>query len=164
VQPLVILFSIPLAAVGAIGALFVTGTELNVIALIGMVMLIGIVVKNGIILIDLVNRLRHEGLSRREALLQAGPTRLRPILMTTLTAVLGLVPMAIGGGLGAEMRQPMAITVIGGLTISTLLTLVVIPVVYTLLDRQPDRQVEAQPMPSPGHAAGAAGGQPAEQR
>jgi HAE1 family hydrophobic/amphiphilic exporter-1 len=164
VQPLVILFSIPLAAVGAIGALFVTGTELNVIALIGMVMLIGIVVKNGIILIDLVNRLRHEGLSRREALLQAGPTRLRPILMTTLTAVLGLVPMAIGGGLGAEMRQPMAITVIGGLTISTLLTLVVIPVVYTLLDRQPDRQPEPRPAQSPGHASGAAGGQPAEQR
>ncbi|HEX4895742.1 MAG TPA: efflux RND transporter permease subunit [Solimonas sp.] len=135
VQPFVILFSIPLAAIGAIGALWLTGTEINVIALIGMVMLIGIVVKNGIILIDLVNHLRAAGRSRRDALLEAGPTRLRPILMTTLTAVLGLVPMAIGGDAGAEMRQPMAITVIGGLTVSTLLTLVVIPVVYTLLDR-----------------------------
>ena len=138
VHPFVILFSIPLAAIGAIGALFVTGTAINVIALIGMVMLVGIVVKNGIILIDLVNRLRAQGVSRRDALLQAGPIRLRPILMTTLTAILGLLPMAVGGGEGAEMRAPMAITVIGGLAVSTLLTLVVIPVVYTLLDRRSD--------------------------
>jgi HAE1 family hydrophobic/amphiphilic exporter-1 len=135
IHPFVILFSIPLAAIGAIGALYVTGTDINVIALIGMVMLIGIVVKNGIILIDLVNHLREQGLSQREALLRAGPIRLRPILMTTLTAILGLLPMAIGGGEGSEMRAPMAITVIGGLAVSTLLTLVVIPVVYTLLDR-----------------------------
>lgn len=144
VHPFVILFSIPLAAIGAIAALYVTGTAINVIALIGMVMLIGIVVKNGIILIDLVNRLRDDGLSRREALLRAGPVRLRPILMTTLTAILGLLPMAVGGGEGAEMRAPMAITVIGGLAVSTLLTLVVIPVVYTLLDRRPDIGAEPQ--------------------
>jgi HAE1 family hydrophobic/amphiphilic exporter-1 len=139
VHPFVILFSIPLAAIGAIFALYITGTVINVIALIGMIMLVGIVVKNGIILIDLVNHLRAEGMSRREALLKAGPTRLRPILMTTLTAVLGLVPMAVGGGEGAEVRAPMAITVIGGLTVSTLLTLLVIPVVYTLLDRRKDQ-------------------------
>ncbi|TXH06048.1 MAG: efflux RND transporter permease subunit [Nevskiaceae bacterium] len=140
VHPLVILFSIPLAAIGAIVALYVTGTVINVVALIGMIMLVGIVVKNGIILIDLVNHLREQGLTRREALLKAGPTRLRPILMTTLTAVLGLVPMAVGGGEGAEVRAPMAITVIGGLTVSTLLTLLVIPVVYTLLDRRRDER------------------------
>ncbi|MGH8460334.1 MAG: efflux RND transporter permease subunit [Stenotrophobium sp.] len=138
VHPFVILFSIPLAAIGAIFALYITGSVINVIALIGMIMLVGIVVKNGIILIDLVNRLRDDGLSRRDAILKAGPTRLRPILMTTLTAVLGLVPMAIGSGEGAEVRAPMAITVIGGLTVSTLLTLLVIPVMYTLLDRRRD--------------------------
>ncbi|HVT35856.1 MAG TPA: efflux RND transporter permease subunit, partial [Nevskiaceae bacterium] len=134
-HPFVIMFTIPLAVIGAVFALFVTRSVINVVALIGMVMLIGIVVKNGIVLIDLVNRLRAQGLSRRDAVLAAGPVRLRPILMTTLTAVLGLVPMALGAGGGAEVRAPMAITVIGGLTISTLLTLVVIPVVYTLIDR-----------------------------
>jgi HAE1 family hydrophobic/amphiphilic exporter-1 len=138
VHPFVILFTIPLAAIGAILALYVTGSVINVIALIGMIMLAGIVVKNGIVLIDLVNRLRDEGMDRRAALLEGGRARLRPILMTTLTAVLGLLPMAIGSGEGAEVRAPMAITVIGGLIVSTLLTLVVIPVVYTLLDRTPD--------------------------
>jgi hydrophobic/amphiphilic exporter-1 (mainly G- bacteria), HAE1 family len=135
IHPFVILFTIPLAGIGAILALYVTGSVINVIALIGMIMLAGIVVKNGIVLIDLVNRLREEGMDRRGALLEGGRARLRPILMTTLTAVLGLLPMALGTGEGAEMRAPMAITVIGGLSISTLLTLVVIPVVYTLLDR-----------------------------
>ncbi|MGH8482286.1 MAG: efflux RND transporter permease subunit, partial [Nevskiaceae bacterium] len=135
IHPFVILFTIPLAGIGAILALYVTGSVINVIALIGMIMLAGIVVKNGIVLIDLVNRLREEGMERTRALLEGGRSRLRPILMTTLTAVLGLLPMAIGGGEGAEMRAPMAITVIGGLIVSTALTLVVIPVVYTLLDR-----------------------------
>ncbi|HUR41806.1 MAG TPA: efflux RND transporter permease subunit [Verrucomicrobiae bacterium] len=136
VHPFVILFTIPLALIGAVLALYLTGSVINVIALIGMIMLAGIVVKNGIVLIDLVNRLREEGMARTEALIEGGRARLRPILMTTLTAVLGLLPMAIGGGEGAEVRAPMAITVIGGLIVSTLLTLVVIPVVYTLLDRE----------------------------
>jgi multidrug efflux pump subunit AcrB len=135
IHPFVILFTIPLALIGAVLALFVTGSVINVIALIGMIMLAGIVVKNGIVLIDLVNRLREEGMDRTQALLQGGRSRLRPIMMTTLTAILGLVPMAIGSGEGAEVRAPMAITVIGGLMVSTILTLVVIPVVYTLLDR-----------------------------
>jgi HAE1 family hydrophobic/amphiphilic exporter-1 len=135
IHPFVILFTIPLALIGAVLALFLTGSVINVIALIGMIMLAGIVVKNGIVLIDLVNRLREEGMDRTQALLEGGRHRLRPILMTTLTAILGLLPMAIGGGEGAEVRAPMAITVIGGLMVSTLLTLVVIPVVYTLLDR-----------------------------
>jgi HAE1 family hydrophobic/amphiphilic exporter-1 len=105
--------------------------------LIGLVMLAGIVVNNAIVLIDFTNQLREGGMTRREALVQAGRTRLRPILMTTGTTVLGLLPMALGIGEGAELRAPLAITVIGGLTGATLLTLVVIPVIYDLLDRKP---------------------------
>ena len=143
VHPFVILFTIPLAAIGAIVALYVTGSIINVVALIGMIILAGIVVKNGIVLIDLVNRKRDEGYARAEAILIGGRTRLRPIMMTTATAVLGLLPIAIGMGAGGEMQRPMAITVIGGLTVSTLLTLVVIPVLYTLLDRKPDANAKS---------------------
>jgi hydrophobic/amphiphilic exporter-1 (mainly G- bacteria), HAE1 family len=143
IHPFVILFTIPLALIGAVLALYVTGSVINVIALIGMIMLAGIVVKNGIVLIDLVNRLREEGMDRTRALLEGGKHRLRPILMTTLTAILGLLPMAWGGGEGAEVRAPMAITVIGGLLVSTVLTLVVIPVIYTLLDRRDNAQDRA---------------------
>lgn len=136
VHPFVILFTIPLAAIGAILSLYVTGSVINVVAMIGMIVLAGVVVKNGIVLIDLVNRLRTQGWSVHDAILEAGRKRLRPILMTTLTTVLGLLPMALGAGEGAEVRQPMAITVIGGLLVSTLLTLVVIPVVYALVQRE----------------------------
>ena len=149
IHPFVILFTIPLAGIGAILALYLTGSVINVIALIGMIMLAGIVVKNGIVLIDLVNRLRSEGMALTAALLEGGRARLRPILMTTLTAILGLLPMAIAGGEGAEMRAPMAITVIGGLAVSTLLTLVVIPVLYTLLDRSPQEAKQAVPAGEP---------------
>jgi HAE1 family hydrophobic/amphiphilic exporter-1 len=138
VHPFVILFTIPLAAIGAIFALYLTGSVINVVALIGMIVLAGIVVKNGIVLIDLVNQLRADGQALRPAMLEAGRTRLRPIVMTTLTTVLGLLPMALSGAEGAEVRQPMAITVIGGLVVSTLLTLVVIPVVYSLVQRDHD--------------------------
>ena len=136
VHPLVILFTIPLALVGAVLALFVTGTTVNVVAFIGVIMLAGIVVNNAIVLVDLINQLRAQGIEKTEAIMEAGRERLRPILMTTLTTALGLLPMAIGFGEGAEMRTPMAITVIGGLLVSTLLTLLVIPVVYSLLDRK----------------------------
>jgi HAE1 family hydrophobic/amphiphilic exporter-1 len=136
VHPLVIMFTIPLALVGAVLALLVTGTTLNVVAFIGIIMLAGIVVNNAIVLVDLINQLRLQGMERIEAIREAGRTRLRPILMTTLTTALGLLPMALGFGEGAEIRAPMAITVIGGLLTSTLLTLVVIPVVYSLLDRK----------------------------
>jgi HAE1 family hydrophobic/amphiphilic exporter-1 len=136
IHPLVILFTIPLALVGAVLALFVTGTTVNVVAFIGVIMLAGIVVNNAIVLVDLINQLRAQGIDKTEAIMEAGRERLRPILMTTLTTVLGLLPMAIGFGEGAEMRTPMAITVIGGLLVSTLLTLIVIPVVYSLLDRK----------------------------
>ena len=136
IHPFVILFTIPLALVGAVLALFVTGTTINIVALIGVIMLAGIVVNNAIVLVDLINQLCMQGMDRIDAIMEAGKARLRPILMTSLTTALGLLPMALGFGEGSEVRTPMAITVIGGLLVSTLLTLVVIPVVYSLLDRK----------------------------
>ncbi|MDJ0917763.1 MAG: efflux RND transporter permease subunit [Woeseiaceae bacterium] len=136
IHPFVILFTIPLALVGAVIALFVTGTTINIVALIGVIMLAGIVVNNAIVLVDLINQLRSQGKDKTDAILEAGRARLRPILMTSLTTALGLLPMALGFGEGSEIRAPMAITVIGGLTVSTLLTLIVIPVVYSLMDRK----------------------------
>jgi HAE1 family hydrophobic/amphiphilic exporter-1 len=137
-HPFVIMFSVPLAMVGAVLALKLTGSTLSVVVFIGLIMLVGIVVKNAIILIDRVNQLREEGLPKREAICQAAESRLRPISMTTLATLLGFLPLAIGLGAGAEVRSPMAITVMGGLAVSTLLTLVVIPVVYDLADRRAD--------------------------
>ncbi|MFH1571432.1 MAG: efflux RND transporter permease subunit [Gemmatimonadota bacterium] len=135
-HPLVIMFTIPLGMVGSILALLVTGGTISVVVLIGLIMLAGIVVNNAIVLVDYINTLRRrDGTPKFEAVLQAGRLRLRPILMTTSTTVLALLPMAMGLGEGAEIRAPMAITVIGGLLVSTILTLVVIPVVYTVLDR-----------------------------
>jgi len=136
IHPFVILFTIPLALSGAVVALFITGTTINIVAFIGVIMLAGIVVNNAIVLVDLINQLRAEGMQRSEAIMEAGRARLRPILMTSLTTALGLLPMALGFGEGAEVRTPMAITVIGGLLVSTALTLLVIPVVYSLLDRR----------------------------
>ena len=136
IHPFVILFTIPLALVGAVLALFLTGTTINIVALIGVIMLAGIVVNNAIVLVDLINQLRAQGHDRFDAIMEAGAARLRPILMTSLTTALGLLPMAIGFGEGAEVRAPMAITVIGGLLVSTFLTLVVIPVVYSIMDRK----------------------------
>ena len=136
IHPFVILFTIPLALVGAVLALFVTGTTINIVAFIGVIMLAGIVVNNAIVLVDLINQLRAKGKDRFDAIMEASSARLRPILMTSLTTALGLLPMALGFGEGSEVRTPMAITVIGGLLVSTLLTLLVIPVVYSLLDRK----------------------------
>jgi len=156
-HPFVILFTVPLGAIGAVAALVLTGQTVNVVVMIGVVMLGGIVVNNAIVLVDAVNQLRAEGIPKRLALIQAGQRRLRPILMTTGTTVLGLLPMALGLGEGAELRAPLAITVIGGLTMATLLTLVVIPVVYLLLDRRPDlareRQAYEEPKGTPQVAA-----------
>ncbi|MGI9238635.1 MAG: efflux RND transporter permease subunit [Woeseiaceae bacterium] len=148
IHPFVILFTIPLALVGAVLALFVTGTTVNIVALIGVIMLAGIVVNNAIVLVDLINQLRAQGIDRHEAIMQAGEARLRPILMTSLTTALGLLPMAMGFGEGSEVRTPMAITVIGGLVVSTMLTLLVIPVVYSLMDRK------RWPVVSPAHEKG----------
>ena len=134
-HPIVIMFSIPLALVGVAVALLATGQTVSVMVLIGLIMLAGIVVKNAILLIDYTNHARRQGVPKEEAVVQAGQVRLRPILMTTGATVLGLLPMALGLGEGSELRQPMAITVIGGLTISTMLTLVIIPGIYVMLDR-----------------------------
>jgi HAE1 family hydrophobic/amphiphilic exporter-1 len=138
VHPFVILFSIPLAAIGVAIALWLTDTRLSVIVFIGLIMLAGIVVNNAIVLVDLINQLRERGMERFAAIKEAAHLRLRPIMMTTLTTLLGLLPMAFGLGEGSEMRTPMAITVIGGLLTSTMLTLLVVPVMYSLLDRRKD--------------------------
>ena len=134
-HPFVILLSVPLAVVGVLATLALFGVNISIVVLIGVILLAGIVVNNAIILIDYTNQLRHRGLSKIDALLRAGRVRLRPILMTTATTVLGLLPMALGLGAGSELRTPMALTIIGGLLASTLLTLLIIPAVYALLDR-----------------------------
>ncbi|UFJ39340.1 efflux RND transporter permease subunit [Brevibacillus humidisoli] len=133
-SPFIIMFSIPPTLIGVVVGLLLTGNPLSVPALIGYILLIGIVVNNAIVLIDYVNTLRKRGEERNEAILQAGPLRLRPILMTTLTTVLAIMPLAFGGGSGNESMAPMAIVVIFGLSFSTLITLFLIPVVYTLFD------------------------------
>lgn len=143
IHPFLILFTIPIGMVGGLMALYLTGHPISVIALIGFVMLAGIVVNNAIVLIDYINQLRRDGRSLYDALVIAGNRRLRPIFMTTTTTVLGLIPMALGLGSGAEMRAPLAISVIGGLVFSTFLTLVVIPVLYGTVNRGlklPERQ------------------------
>ena len=143
VHPFVILFTVPVALVGVAAALFVTGSTVSVMVLLGVIILVGIVVNNGIVLIDYTNQLRNRGLGRREALIQAGQVRLRPIVMTTMTTVLGLLPMALGWGEGSEVRSPMAITVMGGLLFATLLTLILVPVLYEGLDRKADTSSHA---------------------
>ncbi len=135
-HPFIILFTIPLALVGAILALFVTGTTISVVVFIGLILLAGIVVNNAIVLIDLINQLRERGMEKYDAIIEGAKSRLRPILMTTLTTTLALLPLAIGFGDGAELRAPMGITVIGGLLVSTLLTLIVIPVMYSIMDHK----------------------------
>ncbi len=136
IHPLVILFSIPLSLIGAVLALYLTGSKISVIVFIGAILLAGIVVNNAIVLIDKINQFRAEGTTKSDAIMEAGKMRLRPILMTTLTTTLGLIPMALGAGEGSEIRSPMAVTVIGGLLGSTLLTLVIVPTVYSLVDRK----------------------------
>lgn len=135
-HPLVILLAVPLGMVGVILALAATGTAISVVVLIGVILLAGIVVNNAIVLVDFVNQRRKEGLAKHAAVIEAASVRLRPIFMTTATTVLGLFPMALGLGEGAEIRAPMAIAVIGGLSLATVLTLVVIPVLYVSLDRK----------------------------
>ena len=128
--PFIIMFSIPFAFSGVLMALFFTGTNLNVMSLLGGIMLIGIVVKNGIVLIDYITLCRERGMAVLHSVVTAGRSRLRPVLMTTLTTILGMVPMAVGQGEGAEMWRPLGVAVIGGLTVSTILTLILVPVLY----------------------------------
>jgi HAE1 family hydrophobic/amphiphilic exporter-1 len=136
-HPFVIMFTLPLGVVGVVLSLVLTFTSVSVMVLIGLIILAGIVVSNGIVLVDYANQLRAEGRSKIDALVEAGTVRMRPILMTALTTILGVLPMAFTFGEGAEMRAPLAITLIGGLTGATILTLFVIPAVYAALDRKP---------------------------
>lgn len=131
--PFIIMFSLPFAFSGVFLALWLSGNTLNVMSLIGAIMLIGIVVKNGIVLIDYISLNRERGMGIREAVVTGGHSRLRPVIMTTLTTILGMVPMAIGTGQGSEMWRPMGTAVIGGLTVSTILTLILIPVFIVYL-------------------------------
>jgi HAE1 family hydrophobic/amphiphilic exporter-1 len=134
IYPFIIMFSVPVTITGVVLSLLLTGRTFSVPAFIGVILLAGIVVKNAIVLVDYVNVLRRRGMARDEAILQAGPTRLRPILMTALTAILAMLPMALGIGEGAEGQAPLATVVVGGLLFSTLITLILVPVVYTIMD------------------------------
>ncbi len=134
--PLIVMFTIPLAFTGGFLALLISGHEVSVVALLGLVMLAGIIVNNGIVLIDYINILRLDGMEKKEAIIQAGKTRLRPILMTALTTVLGLVFMAVATGFGSEMTQPIAIVCIGGLLYGTLMTLFVVPAMYDIMGKK----------------------------
>jgi HAE1 family hydrophobic/amphiphilic exporter-1 len=134
ITPFIILFSLPLATIGALPALFLTGRPLGVSALIGFLMLIGIVVTNAIVLLDLVERLRSQGMSTHDALIEGGRTRVRPILMTAIATILALVPLAAGFNQGSIIAAELGTVVIGGLFTSTFLTLLVIPAIYSLVD------------------------------
>lgn len=144
IDPFIIMFSVPLGIIGVLWALFLTETNLSVTSFMGVIMMAGIVVSNGILLLDYTNRLRSRGLELKEAIIQGGRTRLRPILMTTLSTILGLTPMAIGLGEGAESNAPMAIAVIGGLIVSTCLTLVFIPTLYAIFETRIKRKFIAE--------------------
>lgn len=135
-SPFIVLFTIPLAFTGGLLALVITGFELSIISMLGFLVLSGIIVNNGIVFVDYVNQLRLEGMDKHEALIKAGKTRIRPILMTALTTILGLSTMALGIGMGSDMVQPMAIVTIGGLVYGTILTLFVVPIIYDLLHRK----------------------------
>ncbi|MFC1660559.1 efflux RND transporter permease subunit [Gemmatimonadota bacterium] len=157
-HPLTILIAVPLAVVGAVLALFLTGEGLNTMSLIGAVILVGIVVNDSIVKVDFINQARDQGMALRDAILEAGRVRLRPIIMTTVTTVLGLTPMALGIGRGADLRAPLAISVIGGLLVATLLTLIVVPVVYSLVDGLKTTVVELAGSTVPVPAAAKEGG------
>lgn len=133
-DPMVVMLSLPLATVGAMLGLLVARSDFGMISLIGVIFLLGLIDKNAILIVDYTNQLRRWGLSRHEALLQAAPARLRPILMTTVSTILGMLPIALGWGAGSELRSPMAVAIIGGLVTSSLLSLLVVPVLYTLLE------------------------------
>jgi len=133
-QPLAIMLSLPLSMVGVILVLLATGTTFNIMSMIGLILLMGLVTKNAILLVDFANQRRALGHDRRSALIDAGEIRLRPIVMTTLAMIFGMLPLALALGAGAEFRAPMARAVIGGLITSSLLTLIVVPVVYTFFD------------------------------
>lgn len=145
-SPFIVMFTIPLAFTGGMLGLLITGFEVSVISMLGFVMLCGIIVNNGIVLVDYINQLRIDGMERRAAIAEAGATRMRPIFMTSITTILGLIVMALGVGSGAEMMQPIAIVCIGGLVYATVLTLFVIPCLYDLMNKKDIKTVSAEDM------------------
>lgn len=175
VHPFTVMLSLPLSVAGALGLLFVAGKTLNIFSMIGMIMLMGLVTKNAILLVDYTNLLRRRGMARQEAQLRAGPVRLRPILMTAFSTVAGMIPVAMGLGSGAETRSPMGIAIVGGMLTSTVLTLVVVPVVYSLMDdlagwlgrlvhRRPSSATVPEPVTVSTHAAATGVVDPAPRR
>ncbi len=143
-SPFIVMFTIPLAFTGGFMALLICGMEVSVVSLIGFIMLVGIIVNNGIVLVDYINQLRIEGASRREAILEAGKTRMRPILMTTVTTILGLLDMALSRNMGTTLMQPVAVVCIGGLTYATLMTLFVVPCIYDSFNKKELRTVREE--------------------
>jgi len=141
-SPFIVMFTIPLAFTGGFLALFVCGMELNILSMLGMIMLVGIIVNNGIVLVDYINQLRQGGMDRRAAIEDAACTRLRPILMTSITTILGLVVMALGQNEATSLIQPLAVTCIGGLLYATIMTLYIVPVMYDILAKKPPLQVD----------------------
>jgi HAE1 family hydrophobic/amphiphilic exporter-1 len=133
-QPFILMFTVPLGLIGVAWILWLTGQTISVIVIMGFIILAGIVVKNGIILVDYINNMRKQGMNMLDAMIEAGKVRIRPILMTTLTTLLGMIPMAFTKGEGSEIRAPLAITLIGGLSVSTILTMVIIPVLYYMTE------------------------------
>jgi multidrug efflux pump len=155
-DPLIIMVTVPLSITGALGALYLTGNSLNVFSQIGLVTLVGLITKHGILLVEFSNQLRDQGKAMREAVIEAAVLRLRPILMTTGAMVLGAVPLALAHGAGAESRSAIGWVIVGGLLLGTPLTLLVVPTVYTLLARR--KRAEVQPAPGGAHAAAATEG------
>jgi HAE1 family hydrophobic/amphiphilic exporter-1 len=132
--PFVIMFSVPTCFIGVVASLVLTGRTLNVVSFIGLIMLVGIAVSNAIVLVDYIQKLRERGMERNQAVAQGGAVRLRPVLMTALATILAMLPLSLGLGEGGEMTAPLATVVIGGLLVSTVITLVLVPVVYTIFD------------------------------
>ena len=143
-SPFIVMFTIPLAFTGGFIALLLCGMEISVVSLIGFVMLVGIIVNNGIVLVDYINQLRLEGMERRAAILEAGKTRMRPILMTTITTILGLIDMAVRKSAGTALMQPVAVVCIGGLVYATLMTLFVVPCIYDMVNKKELRNVREE--------------------
>ena len=144
IDPLVIMFSVPLGVIGVLLALWLTGTTLSMNSFMGIIMMVGIVVSNGVLLVDFANVLRRRGMPLPRPCSRAGRTRLRPILMTTLATIVGLLPMALGIGEGSETNAPLARAVIGGLTVSTVFTLFLVPTLYTMLEERFPRTLHAE--------------------
>jgi len=142
VQPLVIMVALPLSFVGVFLALLLCNSTLNMFSIIGIIMLMGLAAKNGILLVDFINQQLREGIDATEAIVNAGKTRLRPIVMTSLAMIFGMLPLALSNGDGAEVRKPMAYAIIGGMTTSTLLTLIVVPVLFSVIVRRRSKKVQ----------------------